>query len=233
MSLVLHHGGQAVRAQQQPVAGFHVDLVQVGLQVRVAAERARDHRALRVRARLLGRQLAGLDHVGHQAVVARQLLQLPLVEQVGARVAHLGDDQPLAFQHRRRCTWCPCPRGPRPRARPAARRGSRPPRPRPARSRRDGQGARLGQHVHGDFGRHLAGGVPAHAVGHGEQRRRHHQAVLVVVAHAAHVRAAAEGAGGRAACRRRRRCPVRTRAAAIRQTSREWPRRPRSRRRCS
>ena len=50
-------------------------------------------------ARLLGRELAGFDEVGHERVVARELLEAPLVEQVGARVAHLGDDEPLTFEH--------------------------------------------------------------------------------------------------------------------------------------
>ena len=82
--LVANHGRQAVRAHQQPVAGFHVDLVHVGARVRVAAKRARNDGALRMVARLFGRELAGFDHVGHQTVVARELLEFPLVKQVGA-----------------------------------------------------------------------------------------------------------------------------------------------------
>ena len=76
-----------------------VDLVQVGHGARVASERARDDRALRVDARLLGGDLPRLDQVGHEAVVAGQLLQVPPMEKVGARVADLGDDEPLPFEH--------------------------------------------------------------------------------------------------------------------------------------
>ena len=35
-------------------------------------------------ARFLGGELAGLDHVGHKAVVARELLQLAVMQQIGA-----------------------------------------------------------------------------------------------------------------------------------------------------
>ena len=146
-------------------------------------------------ARLFGRELPGLDHVGHQAVVARELLELALVQQVGPRVAHLGDDEPFALQHGS--------------GHGGAHALAAPPlvgsdddgavRLLHGASQRLGVGMRgraLGQHVHGDFRSHLAGCVPAHAVGDGEQGGCHHEAVLVVVAQAADVRAAPERGGG-------------------------------------
>ena len=189
--VVEDHARQAVGADEQAVAGFDVDLVDVGVEVRVAAQRARDHRTLRMRARLFGRELPGLDHVGHQAVVARELLELALVQQVRARVAYLGDDQSLAFQHGR------------------GHGGSHALAAAPfARCLDDGAvrlldgaaerfpvrmfGGKFGQHAHGYLGRHFACGVAAHAVGDGEQGRRDHEAVLVVIAKAADVGAAAE-----------------------------------------
>lgn len=117
-----------------------------------------------MRARFFGGQLAGFDHVGHQAVVARELLELALVQQVRARVAYLGDDQSLAFQHAA-VMVVPMPWRPRPSQRclddgavrlldGAAERF-------PVRM----FGGKFGQHAHGYLGRHFACGVAAHAVG--------------------------------------------------------------------
>ena len=82
--LVLDHGRQAVGAHEQTVARFDVDLVHIGARVGIGPERARDDGALRMMARFLGGELAGLDHVGHKAVVARELLQLAVMQQIGA-----------------------------------------------------------------------------------------------------------------------------------------------------
>ena len=122
-------------------------------------------------------------------------LELALVQQIGAGVAHLGDDQALALQHGG--------------GHGGAHALAAPPfvggaydgavRLLNGASERLGVGMRrsaLGQHVHGDFRGHFAGGVTAHAVGDGEQGRRYHEAVLVMVAQAADVRAAAERGGG-------------------------------------
>ena len=51
-------------------------------------------------ARLFGGELPGFDKVGHERVVARELLDLSLVEQICSRVAYLRDDEALAFEHR-------------------------------------------------------------------------------------------------------------------------------------
>ena len=189
--LVLDHGRQAVGAYEQAVAGFDVYLVHIGARVGVGPERARDDGALRMMARFLGGELAGFDHVGHKAVVARKLLQLAVMQQIGARVADLRDDEALVFQHA------------------GGKGGAHALTAAPIARRADDlvvrffhgvlQGCavevlrgQLSQHVHRYLGSDLACGVTAHAVGDGEQRRSHHQAVLVVVAHAADVGSASE-----------------------------------------
>ena len=69
----------------------------------------------------------------------------------------------------------------------------------------------LGDDVDGDFGCNLACGVAAHAVCHYEQRRRHDERVLVVVAHAADV-------GSTAKRCRRSQAPAPVRAMPLRGT---------------
>ena len=149
-------------------------------------------------ARFLGGELAGLDHVGHKAMVARKLLQLAVMQQVGARVADLCDDEALVFQHA------------------SGKGGAHAFAAAPIARRADDlvvgffdgvlEGSavkvlrgQLGQHVHRYLRCYLACGVAAHAIGDGEQRRGHHQAVLVVVAHAADVGSASERGDGASA----------------------------------
>ena len=55
---VVDHVGQAVGAQQQPIAGPGVEARQGGLVIGLAVEGGEDERALRMVARLLGRELA-------------------------------------------------------------------------------------------------------------------------------------------------------------------------------
>ena len=63
-------------AQKDAVAGFNVQLVDVGLHMRVGTDGSRDNRAVRVNAGFGFCELAGFDHVGHEAMVARKLLEL-------------------------------------------------------------------------------------------------------------------------------------------------------------
>ena len=127
-----------------------------------------------------------LDEVCHERVVARDLLERPVVQQVGARIAHLGDDYLViedegcghgraharaaaavfgAFEHGGVCLpdgFC----------------------------ERVGVGRMRGELAHrldGDGACHLACLVPAHAVGDHEQRGRDEHAVLVMLAHVADV----------------------------------------------
>jgi hypothetical protein len=61
----------------------------------VHAEDAGDDVALRVHGRLFGRQAALAHHLGHQAVVGRDLVELAVGVAVAARVADVGDGQHL------------------------------------------------------------------------------------------------------------------------------------------
>jgi hypothetical protein len=85
--IVAHHSGQAVRAQQEPVAVLHRDDALVDLHVAVDPERAGQDAAMRV---VLGLGLGDLaldHHPADQGVVLGQRAQLPFAEQVRARVA--------------------------------------------------------------------------------------------------------------------------------------------------
>lgn len=199
---IAQHGRKTVGADEQSIARFNIDLVDVGVQVLVAAQRTRDDRPVRMCPRLFRGELARFDHVGHEAVIARELLQGALVQQVGTRIPYLGDNQALAFEH-----------GSRHRRAHALAAASF--------ARRLDDGAirildcagellavrmlrsAFGQHVDGDFGCHLAGRMAAHAVGDDEQRRCDDKAVLIVIAQAADVGSAAECGDGSAARARR------------------------------
>ena len=63
---VVDHRGQAVGAEQEEVAGSRLDGERVDVDVRVGAERARDHRPLRVLLRFLRRQLAASHELGDE-----------------------------------------------------------------------------------------------------------------------------------------------------------------------
>ena len=76
--------------------------VGVDVDVRVGAERARDHRALRVVLGLLGRQLAAADELGDERVVVRDLLELAVADEVGARVADVADRDDAVLDERER-----------------------------------------------------------------------------------------------------------------------------------
>ena len=193
--IVFEHGGESVGADEQPVARFDVQLVEVGGHMRIAAERAGDNRAVRMVSRFFGGELPRFDHIGHEAVVARELLELSLMEQICARIAHLGEHETFAFEY-------------------GGRHGAAhalPPdtvfhaaddgavRFRHGKAERFAIGAVGGvfrQGINCDFRSDLACGVASHAVGDGEQGRCDDEAVLVVVAHAPDVGAAAEGGGG-------------------------------------
>ena len=63
----------------------------VDVDLGLGAERAGDHRALRVHLGLLGRELAAAHELGDERVVLGQLLELAVAQQVGARVADVAD----------------------------------------------------------------------------------------------------------------------------------------------
>ena len=88
---LVDHRRQAVRAQQVDVAAAGGERLDVDLHLALGAERARDHRALRVRLRLLLGELAAGHELADQRVVAREPRELAVAPQVGARVADVGD----------------------------------------------------------------------------------------------------------------------------------------------
>ena len=81
---IFDHGANAVGAQKDAVARFDVQLVDVGLHMRVGPNGSRDNRAVRVNAGFGFCELARFDHVGHKAVVTRELLEFSLVQEVCA-----------------------------------------------------------------------------------------------------------------------------------------------------
>ena len=89
--LVGDHARQAVGADQEDVAGAARERVGVDLDVRLGPERARDDRALRVVLGGLGRDLPAALELGHQRVVARELLELAVAQPVGAAVADVAE----------------------------------------------------------------------------------------------------------------------------------------------
>jgi hypothetical protein len=100
--LVADHRSQPVGADQEEVAGVGLDRERVDVDVRVGSERARDHRALRVRLRLLGRQPARPDELCDERVVLRQLVDLTVANQVRARVADVTDRDDAVLEQRDR-----------------------------------------------------------------------------------------------------------------------------------
>ena len=83
--------GQPVRAEQVDVARLGRDGEGVHVDVRVGADRARDHGALRVRVGLLGRQPAAPHELGDERVVVGELLEVSVAEPVGTRVSDVAD----------------------------------------------------------------------------------------------------------------------------------------------
>ena len=135
--------------------------------------------------------LAGFNKIGHQGMVAGELLHLPLVQKVGPRVTHLGDDELVLLQHGGGAG--------------AAHAGAADALASGADdgevslfhglSQSRGIGVRrraVADDVHGDFRGHFPRGVASHTVAHHVQRRGNGQRVLVVLAHAADVGATAE-----------------------------------------
>ena len=139
---------------------------------------------------LVGRNLAGVHELFHIGVVAGHANQRALVEQVGARVAHVGDGERVVFDIGA---------------------GGRATHAGLAQAIQGGldhsgvggldgcsQACRIGRlrgclcdGLDGDGGGYLTGGVAAHAIAHAKERRLHQIGILVVRAHAANVGASA------------------------------------------
>ena len=125
---VRDHRRQPVGADQVEVARLGRDRERVDVDVRLGAERPRDHRALRVHLRLLRRELAAPQQLADERVVVRELLELLVADAVGARVADVADRDRAVGRHprARRSSSSPSRRRPCPRSS-AGRRGGSPP----------------------------------------------------------------------------------------------------------
>ena len=96
-----HLVGQPVGAEEDPVPGAQIELPHVGLHLGGHAEGAGEDVALRVDGRLRLGHLAVAHPLLGQAVVVGDLDQLALGEDVGPRVADVGQGQHVAGRRRR------------------------------------------------------------------------------------------------------------------------------------
>ncbi len=85
--------GEAVAAEQEPVAPVGDELPRVDLDVGLHAQGPGDDRALGVDPGLFPGELALPDHLLHQAVVVGELEQLAVLQPVDPGVAHVGQGQ--------------------------------------------------------------------------------------------------------------------------------------------
>jgi hypothetical protein len=91
--LLADDAGQAVGAEQVPVAGPGLAHGEVGLDL-LAVERAQQQGPLRVAVGLLGGDPAVVDERLHERVVVGDLRELAVTDQVGARVADVAEREP-------------------------------------------------------------------------------------------------------------------------------------------
>ena len=196
---VTHLVGEAVAAEQEAVAFVGEDLPHVGLDVGPHAQHPGEDVALGVGGGLVGAELALPDQVLHQAVVLGEPAQFPLLEQVGARVAHVDDDEallPVHLHQRHRGQRRPHPPevgvvlGSIPDGRVGPAGGFDQPVRAPVLLER------LAERPDGRERRHLSAPVAAHAVGHREEGLGDDEVVLVVAAHATGVGRRAEAERG-------------------------------------
>ena len=96
--LVGHHRRQAVGAEQVGIARARLDDEAVDVDLMIGAEGPRDDRALRMRLRLLGCEPPASHQIGDEGVVVGQLLEPPLVDPVGARVADVADEHATVLE---------------------------------------------------------------------------------------------------------------------------------------
>ena len=158
----------------------------VGIHGGVRAQRTGDDRAVGVDASLVCRNLAGVHELLHVGVVAGHADERALVEQVGARVAHVGDGERVVFDIG--ASGCAAHAGLAQAIQGGLDYGGV--------GCLDGCGqaccvgglrGRLGNSLDGDGRGYLAGGVTAHAVAYAKERRLHQVGILIVRAHTANV----------------------------------------------
>ena len=162
----------------------------VGIHGGVRAQRAGDDRTVGVDASLVCRDLAGVHELLHVGVVAGHADERALVEQIGARVAHVGDGERVVFDVG--AGGCAAHAGLAQAVQGRLDYGGV--------GSLDGCGqaccvgglwGRLGNSLDGDRRGYLAGSVTTHAVAYAKERRLHQVGILIVRAHAANVGAGA------------------------------------------
>ena len=188
---VVDEAAQPVGAEQDHVARARRRRPRVDVDLPVGAERARDHRALRVLRGLLGRERSRPDPLRDQRVVVGEARQHSAAPEVRARVADVreGDARPADERRGHRRAHARCPRilgralGDAPVGEPDGRCEAL-----LVGALRD----ELGERLHRDARGELAGERAAHAVGDGEERRLGVVGVLVLAPDPAGVRCGRE-----------------------------------------
>mmetsp|Transcript_6335 Transcript_6335/g.25739 ORF Transcript_6335/g.25739 Transcript_6335/m.25739 type:complete len:346 (+) Transcript_6335:1247-2284(+) len=97
--VVVEHVGQAVRAKQEEVARLYFVQMQLHQHGVFDAHRARDEVLVAGERGFLDGQQAGVDLFLQQRVIAGDLRQPPRTQPVGARVAHVAEQQALGAEH--------------------------------------------------------------------------------------------------------------------------------------
>jgi hypothetical protein len=100
--LIVHHCGQTVAAQQEPVACGDLYGGLVDLEVVFDAERSSKNAPLRVDPGLLRREPPLSDHALDERVVLGECPKLAVAEEVRSRVAHMSQMKPVAADNHRR-----------------------------------------------------------------------------------------------------------------------------------
>ena len=190
---IFQHTAQTVRAQQPTVGGVGSANRNIRARVNVkVAKHAHHDVALRVVLGFGRGDTTGVDEVLHVAVVARDAAQASVAQQVGARIADMGDDPVAGHQ-------CHCGNGGAHAGKLAFALGLAD--DGVMRGHNGGfhhAGDRLdvatgvilldvGQRPDGDGGCRIAAGVTAHAVAHGDEMLAGEGGILIVRAHGAHI----------------------------------------------
>ena len=106
--VVVDHVGQAVGAEHEDVAGLGGDGERVDVDVRIGAERARDHRALRVVLGLLAARACPLRTSSATSEWSSvSCSSCAVADQVGARVADVAERDAVVLRRARRSSSCP------------------------------------------------------------------------------------------------------------------------------
>jgi hypothetical protein len=96
-----HHAGESVAAQQDAISRRDLHLDEVGGDVALSAQHAGYDVAVRMDGRLSGSQFTAAHHLSHPGMILGQLIEVALVQQIGARIAHVRQRQSTILDQRR------------------------------------------------------------------------------------------------------------------------------------